>query len=933
MLAAFVAAVGPADRARAVFSWPPADLPRESARTMWFTPLLLSARIPQSIAAEIPCTLPPPLPEATSPPIVLATARSPFRNNGLHVTRDRRQLVVSVGRRELLRAPLQKVPSGKECAYRLSIRDGQWSLEGGLSSGTRTGEMGSMPTVSGLFSELDLERGPTPSVTVQSRPYSTAATTVQTVARVASAVLLAFALGLLCLTRRPRPLVSLRALGRRAKASVDATDLAVAAGLLLWWAIAPVHYDDGWAIARQRTFAVTGGFSEYFHIFGSNIPNGYWLEWLTHWLAVRTDALLVLRLPALLCLVGVWLLCRWTLARVAPDDRAARWALASIFLLGAMAWGMTLRPEAVTALLVTGTLACAVAFHERPSVQPLVIAAVLVPLALTAHHAGLLALAPLLAIAPRIAAWVRPNPVAAMATGAASFALLLLLLFVGSDLGQRALEAQVMQAYGQQDSWFDEFQRYAALSDGRDFGMGALARRTFVAVMLLAAFSFVARRKKVFPGDLAGAALVLSLFLLALIPSKWAWHFGALIGIVATAAAVEVARLRMPGTEPRSWHMRPLIGVAVTTLAIAWAWRPAISWGWLDLARLDWATRHGLWSAIATALPLLVLALLALTARRTGRPGATAQVSTERLLPVIVAAPAIAFTVGVFVVDAVQSPWTAARQNLGALAGRAGCGLGDQLRVPDLPASEPAAPPAASGDDWAPAAPTGSPVSFALGPKGGDAPYSAWMPIRDRRPVGFYVTESATLALLRVQWGRTSGDTITVAASGLVRSQAASFEGQGPWHFIGWNELPNRPPDADVVRVGLDEASPAGIAVAVSGPVAYQPTPVRVLIEAGNGTVLSAPPLVTYLPCADLPRLEAVVEAPDLILSTVPSPDPSLAVGFPTSPFRGVSDIYRLVRLPFDAPLRRPANLRIYRVDSRIPGAALAPAMRTDIVS
>ena len=55
---------------------------------------------------------------------------------------------------------------------------------------------------------------------------------------------------------------------------------------------------------------------------------------------------------------------------------------------------MTIRPEPVTALLATAVAACAIGFVVRETVTPLAIAALLVPLALTAHHTGIVALAP-----------------------------------------------------------------------------------------------------------------------------------------------------------------------------------------------------------------------------------------------------------------------------------------------------------------------------------------------------------------------------------------------------------------------------------------------------------------------------------------------------------------------------------------------------------
>jgi arabinosyltransferase C len=106
-------------------------------------------------------------------------------------------------------------------------------------------------------------------------------------------------------------------------------------------------------------FSVSGGFSAYYNALGANIPNDYWLEWAQHWLSETTNALIFLRVPALVCLLATWVLCRWILARLLGPVRGRAdvtiWALTSVFLVGALAWGMTLRPEPVTALLTTSS--------------------------------------------------------------------------------------------------------------------------------------------------------------------------------------------------------------------------------------------------------------------------------------------------------------------------------------------------------------------------------------------------------------------------------------------------------------------------------------------------------------------------------------------------------------------------------------------------
>ena len=100
--------------------------------------------------------------------------------------------------------------------------------------------------------------------------------------------------------------------------------------------LSPAFFDDGWIYAKLSSFEASRGFSSYFVFLGTNAPLGYWLDWLQHWLAESTTAVLFLRLPALLCVAATWVLCRIVLARVlAPTNagsRVALWSLATTFL-------------------------------------------------------------------------------------------------------------------------------------------------------------------------------------------------------------------------------------------------------------------------------------------------------------------------------------------------------------------------------------------------------------------------------------------------------------------------------------------------------------------------------------------------------------------------------------------------------------------------
>jgi hypothetical protein len=317
LLAAVLGAFGPASKVRTTYSWPPSPLPAGTPSRVWYTPLLLIRHQPEALSATLPCSLPPALPRGAKPFTILATARSPQSFDGLAVTSSGHQLLISVGSTALARAALIPGPSHRgKCVYRLRFEKGEWSLEGGPNEITQHGALATMPSVSGLLSAVDLRSQLAPSIDVTTTVHATRAITRQTMSWTAAAVLAMSALLLVAFERRPRsPWAVVGRRVRSAAANSHPADAAIAGVLLGWWLIAPAVYDDGWVTARLTNYPASGGFSAYYNSFGSNQPLGYWLEWTQHWLTQASQALLVLRLPALFCLAATWVLCRWIVSR------------------------------------------------------------------------------------------------------------------------------------------------------------------------------------------------------------------------------------------------------------------------------------------------------------------------------------------------------------------------------------------------------------------------------------------------------------------------------------------------------------------------------------------------------------------------------------------------------------------------------------------
>ena len=938
LVAALVGALGPAERVRTTYSWPPASLPAETPSRAWYAPLLLITHRPEVLSTDIPCTLPPTLPSG-EPGLVLATARYPDRAGGLAITQSREQLVVRVAGDVLDRVDLPPAGDRSGCAHRITFAGGTWSISGGDEI-QRQGTAAEMPTVNGLFTSLDLRSSAGFSADVTTVPHATRTTLRQAIAWIVAALAAIGALLLVAIERRPRrPWAAVTQRVRNGIARAHPADAAVALSLIGWCVIAPVNFDDGWVIQREQMFGSSKGFSTYYSNFAANLPLDYWLEWVHHWLAEAFNSLIVLRLAVLALLMAVWFLCRWIATQLTEKDQQTRigiWILASGFVLGSVAWGMTLRPEPVTALFVTGVTACVVRFLKRERAAPITLAAALVALALTAHPAGVLSLAPLVVAAPKLLGWARVHLAPAVTIVSGSSALLATLAFVGADLDQRVADADATQEFSGNSR--EEIQRYAFLWEEP---FGTPIRRAFVALMLLAVVAFVLRRLRTRSDllDFPATVLAVSFLLLAVIPSRWPSHFGALIGIGALAIAAETARLRSDGRSSAGWRAWPLLALAAVSAAVTWSWWERESWNALDLRTLDWQSSWGM-SQLAVCLPFLLLGAFSVIALARGRRGELHREPwrVAAWIPVIVAVPAIMFTAGVLVVDAARtSSWTVTRQNLESITGSAGCGLADdvliarqdsshalddvglQARVP-LPA-------------WVPPAPVDGLPRYALGPTRRFTSSSPWFELPQNRRAGLFVMGTPGPAdTVWLDWGSSDGGRVEVLESDEITEVVSEPSGNAPWRFFAAGDLSPPPARATVVRVEYRAASAPGTALAVSAPVTYVNEPLAPLMSSATARTLVYPELYLYFPCRNLPELrDGAVEVPEyVVIGETESPPLRYHV---TSPFVGLLDLYDLERVPVADSVDQVDRLRIFEVDTRIPGASLAPPTRTTVVS
>jgi hypothetical protein len=968
LAAALVGALGPAKKEQASYSWPPAHLPEGKPARQWYSPLLLIRRTPATLDATVPCQGIRALPGASQPLTVLATARSPSDAGGLAVIRTGSRFDFSLGGDTFATYRSPEASEQRGCTLRLHLEDDRWSIAGPDET-VEGGLEGQRPIVSGFFSAVDLTAGPRPSIEVTTEPFGTRPTAYQTAAWILAAMAIAAVFGLLVGSRRLEVgrLVPIPAAGRVVRA-LRPVDLFVAVLLLAWWVLGPVLYDDGWVKVRQTNYQVSGGFSNYYSSFGVNLPLDYWLEWMQQWVVGHSDTLLVLRLPALALLTTAWILCRWSFSRVTSDSEAPRtgalWTLGVAFVLSALAWDMTLRPEPVVALLTVGTLASAIRFLERPSASALIVGALLVVLGVTAHPAGLVTAAPLLIVSPSVIRWLRGKGwVLPTALGLTVIALALVVAAVGSDLFQRAADARGIRIYGDATrSWREELDRYLLVTTG-----ASPMRRASVALMIAAVIAYLVRRSRTARPllDLPAASLALALVLMVPTPSKWIWHFGVFAGLAAVAVASELVRLREQAAN--RWALTPFLAAFGAMLVAAWAWFPRIEWGDFDLRTLDWTidleervTAVRLSAAIVVAgLGVVILVELV---RRGWSERARATWSTLPWLVPLAVLPIVGFTVGMLALDTAKTPaWTVARQNLESLRGDAGCGLADDTTV-TAPTSvvplRPTAEPVSSVGPWTQPTPFPGLQRFSLFAGGrSNTITTPWYRVpRDGRRVGFFVsTGLAGGEAVEVRWGNVkAGEVLAVkttrveagsipssrpaAETGVI--QANEFGGEPvavpaivaerlttiPWTFIPEGRLPSRPSSADLIQLRLRSEADPPRALALTGAVSYRTTNLRELVSGADALPLVWPNLALYIPCRRQPRLShGIVEVPTVLVAR----SGLWPIEFTTSPFHSVLDLYRLRDLSVGDSAVEPESMQVFWVDRKVPGTVLAPVERT----
>ncbi|GAA2548584.1 arabinosyltransferase domain-containing protein [Pseudonocardia hydrocarbonoxydans] len=379
-------------------------------------------------------------------------------------------------------------------------------------------------------------------------------------------------------------------LRRPSPSPADAVVLVVSAA---WAVLGPVNIDDSWYALMARAAGASGYVGNYIYQFNVT-ENPFVLSQyaMQAWGQLGGWNLLWLRMLPLAYGLATYVLLRVLLATVLPRVRAVPWALAGAHLLWFCAYGITLRPETAIVVLSAAVLLLVELARRRESIGALAAATALAALAMTVSPTALVAVAPLVVALPWLWRWLRGASVvertAAGLLALASASVVVPVGFADATLGDVLESVSVHRWYYRQHPWYDEFVHYAALLGQTD--QGAWGKRLPVlftlAVLVLGLLAVGRTRGAGGPSArlLASSSLVtvLALASMALTPTKWVNHFGAVAAPATVLLAVALLRTPIPrraGTGPTAIAALAAVGAAAVSFAGPNLWRPFADWG------------------------------------------------------------------------------------------------------------------------------------------------------------------------------------------------------------------------------------------------------------------------------------------------------------------------------------------------------------------
>jgi Mycobacterial cell wall arabinan synthesis protein/EmbC C-terminal domain/Arabinosyltransferase concanavalin like domain len=565
-----------------VVSWPPAGQQPRS------TVLPLSPYRPLQLTATIPCATLYALDAQPGGGEALRTLPADVGTapgEGLVVAAEQGVVTVTASGAEVLR---EAVPSVR-CSYQvLADAGGVRVARDGAGIATRTHllvpevaelQTDAVGTATGLSVQLHTD------ARYQSRP-----TLLKTAVLVAHGLALAM---LLVLAWRRWP----GAGSGLVRPRLSWADAAVVAVSLFWVVAGPVNIDDSWYLLMARNAMQSGYLGNVIYQFNVTenpfVASQYAMQawgalggqWSLGWMRLLPLAYGLATYALLRVLVAT------ALGRVAQRPLVA-WAVAAAHLLWWLPYGMTLRPEPLIALGTAGVLVFSELARRRRSVGVFAVAVAVAALTVTASPTGLVAAAPLMVCLPWLWQWwraesARSRVTAALLVGAAA-SIVIPVAFADATVGDVLESVAVHRWYYRQYAWYEEYLHYADLLVPDERGAWGKRLPVLLTLGVLLAVALGAGRR---PGTAgrsgqllgeAAAITALGLVVMALTPTKWVNHFGA----VAAPATVLLAAALIRSPLPRRVGAATMaIGSAglVAAVSVAFAgpnlWRPLSDWG------------------------------------------------------------------------------------------------------------------------------------------------------------------------------------------------------------------------------------------------------------------------------------------------------------------------------------------------------------------
>ncbi|PRY51933.1 arabinosyltransferase C [Geodermatophilus tzadiensis] len=896
---------------RTVVSWPAAG-EQPVSTTAFFVPYR-----PAELHVAVPCpAVQAGLGRSERTTLVATTVAPPGGStSALVVATEGGRLQVLVGGR-LVR---DEAPAATGCDVRVDADDAGTTVASGSAPPTALpGEP--VPDVFAFVTDLDPDQAADTTVTARTRTwFESRPSTLKTAVIAGHALLVLLSLALLARQGPQAARVARERVPRRALRVL--ADVAVVAVLSGWVLIAPQTDDDGYATMTIRNALESGDVGNYYHWMNASEAPFTLVQRLVEPLVALTLEPVWLRLPSYLAGVATWfVVSRGVLGAALPGlgrRPVVRWAAALCFLAWWLPFDLGVRPEPFVALAAASVLALLLRGTAPGARRPLPTigaAALVAGVAVAVTPSSVVVLAPVLVLLPRTWRTLRAGTGGAWAPLLGRVALLgclagtgLVVMFADQSWHGVAKATELHTRIGPNLAWYEEVVRYAALMNGG--GQGTTTKRVPVLVtlaLLVVTGLLLARRlprPRVAPtAHLVAGSTALAFVVLALTPSKWTHHFGAVVGlavpflVVAGVLLVQSARQR---AHDRGVVAIGLVGAGLLALAVGVGLSGANGWFLYSdygLPYRDVPVRP-LGVPLGNPVPWLLLAAVAaaVVVRLRWRPGRGRAATAAVLLPVPLAAAGLAagvlVLVGTFTVaplrQAAAGSYSLTAVNLAAVTGDT-CGLADAVQVladdPDGPleptAGEDAVAGFVSGGGWPsssppPAAPGSGPATSVWGSlDGGELSTgtltSAWFALpalsgeQDLTVSAAGRTGGANV--LELEFGRSDD-------GGGVTALERRPLGDGAAGASAWRPLSVTadavPAGADRVRVlATDAATDAGGWLAVTGPRVRSAEGLQEFL-AGRGTVLPEWPLSWHFPCVrDVPVVaDGLAETPDVLLA------------------------------------------------------------------